>query len=115
MVDGTEYREDVFTIGRRDYKKIWRLACFTALVYSGWFLAPDDLAHIHDVARKLQYQFRVTSSRPNGLQRSRDNATVGIMIIDDLEDLQRVLLRIPSIQGGMATHFLTLSLALALL
>ena len=45
--DGTEYREDVFSIGGEiiSEKAYSDPACFTALGVSGWFLMPDDLVH----------------------------------------------------------------------
>ena len=45
--DGTEYREDVFSIGGEitNEKAYSDSACFTALGVSGWFLMPDALIH----------------------------------------------------------------------
>ena len=45
--DGTEYREDVFSIGGEitSEKAYSDPECFTALGVSGWFLMPDDLVY----------------------------------------------------------------------
>ena len=45
--DGTEYREDVFSIGGEitSEKAYSNPECFTALGVSGWFIMPDELVH----------------------------------------------------------------------
>ena len=91
--DGTEYREDVFTIGGEitSEKAYGDSACFTALGVSGWFLAPDDLVHTMlpegcNINSELLLSTEWDSKEAEITQQLNT-------IIDDSEDLQMRTLR----------------------
>ena len=91
--DGTEYREDVFTIGGEitSEKAYSDSACFTALGVSGWFLAPDDLVHT-----MLPEGCNINSELLLATEWDSKEAEITQQlntIIDDSEDLQMRTLR----------------------